>query len=188
MLYAVGQGALGIEIRSGDERVKEMVNTLDHWQTGWTTRAERSLLRALEGGCSVPVGAQTTIHEERQNEQGQKSMHLTLQSCIASLAGDKHVESSRTRWVESSEDCEQLGLDVASELVQQGGKAILASLGRKVDSEEFKERHQKAVQGVVDRAAKKGQVTPSADPEAANKPHCGWMTPADGPGTPAATD
>lgn len=63
LLAAVGQGALGIEIRAGDERVRQAVASIGHWQTEWACGAERALLRVLEGGCSLPVGVETTVVE-----------------------------------------------------------------------------------------------------------------------------
>lgn len=183
MLYAVGQGALGIEIRSGDDRVKNMVSKINHWPTAWTARTERALLRALEGGCSVPVGAHSSIIEKHESEDGQCSMHLRLDAIIANLSGDKAVEAHATRWIRSVDDAEQLGIDVADDLIQQGGKAILASLGRKVDSEEFKLRHQKAVQEVLN-AVQSGHVAEAQTKEQ----HCGFMTPVEAPGTPAHKD
>lgn len=59
MLHAVGQGAIGIEIRSEDLETKELLGKVG---CEWTTRsclAERSLMRTLEGGCSVPIGVET---------------------------------------------------------------------------------------------------------------------------------
>lgn len=59
----MGQGALAIEIRSGDTATRELVRRAGHWQTEWACAAERGLLRVLEGGCSVPVGVETTVEE-----------------------------------------------------------------------------------------------------------------------------
>ncbi|GAA5833799.1 hypothetical protein JCM3766R1_000100 [Sporobolomyces carnicolor] len=58
---AVGQGALAIEIREGDERSQEIIGSLECWKTSWMTRAERMMLKVLEGGCSVPVGCETKL-------------------------------------------------------------------------------------------------------------------------------
>ncbi|SCZ89326.1 BZ3500_MvSof-1268-A1-R1_Chr1-1g01109 [Microbotryum saponariae] len=63
LYHAVGQGAIGVECRQGDERAHEIVGSIEHWQTGWRTRAERSMLHVLEGGCSVPVGCESEIVE-----------------------------------------------------------------------------------------------------------------------------
>lgn len=58
---AVGQGALAIEIREGDDRSQEIIGSLECWKTSWMTRAERMMLKVLEGGCSVPVGCETRL-------------------------------------------------------------------------------------------------------------------------------
>ena len=56
ILPAVGQGALGIEIREGDEQIATPVRSLHHYNTAQAALAERALLRRLEGGCQVPMG------------------------------------------------------------------------------------------------------------------------------------
>lgn len=59
MLHAVGQGALGIETRKGDKRVEELLSRIGCERTMRAALAERSLMRTLEGGCSVPIGVET---------------------------------------------------------------------------------------------------------------------------------
>ena len=63
LYHAVGQGALGVEIRSGDARVRETLRGVGHWQTEWRCASERGCLRVLEGGCSVPVGVESSLEE-----------------------------------------------------------------------------------------------------------------------------
>ncbi|BGP18517.1 hypothetical protein JCM10213_002968 [Rhodosporidiobolus nylandii] len=63
LYHAVGQGALGIEVRENDPRSSEIIGAMECWKTSWRTRAERKMLQVLEGGCSVPVGAETKITE-----------------------------------------------------------------------------------------------------------------------------
>ncbi|BGP42074.1 porphobilinogen deaminase [Rhodotorula kratochvilovae] len=63
LYHAVGQGAIGIEVREGDARAAEVIGSLECWKTSWRTRAERMMLHVLEGGCSVPVGCETTLTE-----------------------------------------------------------------------------------------------------------------------------
>ncbi|GAA5945109.1 hypothetical protein JCM3775_000912 [Rhodotorula graminis] len=63
LYHAVGQGAIGIEVREGDARSSDIIGSLECWKTSWTTRAERMMLHVLEGGCSVPVGCETTLTE-----------------------------------------------------------------------------------------------------------------------------
>lgn len=63
LYHAVGQGALGLEIRTHDRRTRECLRSVGHWQTEWRCGAERGCLRVLEGGCSVPVGIETVLEE-----------------------------------------------------------------------------------------------------------------------------
>ena len=59
MLYAVGQGGLGIETRKDDQRVQELLSRIGCDRTTKQALAERSVMRTLEGGCSVPIGIET---------------------------------------------------------------------------------------------------------------------------------
>ncbi|TKA29161.1 hypothetical protein B0A50_03671 [Salinomyces thailandicus] len=59
MLYAVGQGALAIEIRKDDARVQTLVDKIGDSRATLEGLAERQLMRTLEGGCSVPIGIET---------------------------------------------------------------------------------------------------------------------------------
>ena len=59
MLHAVGQGALGIETRSDDQRVEALLKVISCQRSTRQALVERSLLRTLEGGCSVPIGVET---------------------------------------------------------------------------------------------------------------------------------
>jgi hydroxymethylbilane synthase len=63
LMHAVGQGALAVEMRSGDAKTRAALAPLGHWPTEWRVGAERGLLRVLEGGCSVPVGVETSLEE-----------------------------------------------------------------------------------------------------------------------------
>ncbi len=72
VLYAVGQGALGVEWREGDEWVAELLRTVGTGKGSrrlrWEIVGERSLLRALEGGCSVPVGVDCMWEDDDAEE------------------------------------------------------------------------------------------------------------------------
>ena len=61
MLPCVGQGAIGLEIRAGDERIGQIVGKLNHADTFSAVTAERAFLRGMGGGCQSPVGAHATI-------------------------------------------------------------------------------------------------------------------------------
>jgi hydroxymethylbilane synthase len=56
-LPAAGQGAIAVEIRSNDDEMRELLGSLHHAETALSVEAERAFLRALEGGCQVPIGA-----------------------------------------------------------------------------------------------------------------------------------
>jgi porphobilinogen deaminase len=61
MLPCVGQGALGIEVREGDERVAVICERLNHFNTRQCVTAERAFLRAMGGGCQSPIAAYAEV-------------------------------------------------------------------------------------------------------------------------------
>src|SRR5438445_211516 len=63
MFPAVGQGALGLECRTGDAETLAILRRLDHEATRLAVLAERAFLRGLGGGCQVPVGVVTAVYE-----------------------------------------------------------------------------------------------------------------------------
>jgi hydroxymethylbilane synthase len=128
-LYAVGQGAIGVESRVGDERISSLLSKLGCWKTERACLAERSLMRTLEGGCSVPIGVETEWPEEDS---------LLLRAVVVSLDGSESVETSVTQSVKSREDSEALGREVARVLVEKGAGEILKKivLNRKVVAEQ----------------------------------------------------
>ncbi|ODV84149.1 hypothetical protein CANARDRAFT_29315 [[Candida] arabinofermentans NRRL YB-2248] len=117
MLYAVGQGALGVEIRKGDSNLKKICNKIGCPITTLRCKAERSLLRALEGGCSVPVGVHT--------EYNSKTKELLLKSHVLNPEGTQCVEGELIRHVNNDDEAIQLGKDVASLLCERGAREIL---------------------------------------------------------------
>lgn len=117
MYYAVGQGALGIEIRKGDERMKKILAKLEDIPTTLCCMAERSLMRYLEGGCSVPLGV-NSYYDSATKE-------LRLKACIVSPDGTELVEDETSMVVESKADAESLGIKVGDLLIAKGGRRIL---------------------------------------------------------------
>ncbi len=116
-LHAVGQGALGIECRAGDEDILTLLKGLEHQPTAQRCLAERSFLRTLEGGCQVPIGVHTTI----DNEQ------LTLVGMVASLDGQTLIKDSV---IGAVTEAEALGNKLAEMLRQQGAQDILDEIFR----------------------------------------------------------
>jgi len=119
VLYAVGQGALGLECREGDERVLNVLKSIDHRPTNLAGSAERSIMRTLEGGCSVPIGVETTwIGEPSENK-------LRLKATVVSLDGKQGVDGEITETIRTVEEAEALGRKLAAELVEKGAQKIL---------------------------------------------------------------
>lgn len=115
MLPAVGQGALGVQIRAGDDRVAPIVAPLDHRPTRLSTAAERALLARLEGGCQVPVGALGSWAGER----------LTLRALVADLDGSGVVRGELLERVTSEDEARRLGDLLARHLLAEGADAVL---------------------------------------------------------------
>lgn len=119
MYYAVGQGALGIEIRSGDKRIKDLIKSINHEESYLRCLAERSLLRALEGGCSVPIGVHTHF--------ASKTL-LEFAATVVSVDGQTSIVKSLSRNVTNEQEAESLGQDLAQLLIENGAKEILDSI------------------------------------------------------------
>jgi hydroxymethylbilane synthase len=132
MLPAVSQGAIGVQVREDDEETGGWVAKLDHPLTRRATTAERALLRRLEGGCQVPVGALARMVE------GEGGARLKLRASLCSLDGrrmvegegwgDPVVEGVPDGWDLPAE--EELGLALAEDLLERGGREILAEIRR----------------------------------------------------------
>jgi len=118
VLYAPGQGALGLEIRAGDERMLELLGVLADRPTTLACTAERSLLKTLQGGCSAPVGVETSWEGKT----------LVLKSSVISPDGREMVEARSEAEVESEERADRLGKELAEELLELGADAILREI------------------------------------------------------------
>ncbi|MEO0947168.1 MAG: hydroxymethylbilane synthase [Cyanobacteria bacterium J06641_5] len=114
-LHAVGQGALGIECRGDDAEVLELLKALEHVPSRDRALAERAFLRELEGGCQVPIGVNTAIEGDT----------LTLKGLVASLDGQRLVQDTLSA---PRANAEQLGLDLAKRLREQGATPILEEI------------------------------------------------------------
>ncbi|MCB0752297.1 MAG: hydroxymethylbilane synthase, partial [Ignavibacteriae bacterium] len=115
MLPAVGQGALGIEIKSTNKFAEKVIKVIHDENTFAAVTAERALLKKLEGGCQVPIGA---FAEARKNG-------LYLTGLVASIEGD--VTLSKTLRG-SKKDPEALGKKLAADLIKAGAKKILGEI------------------------------------------------------------
>ncbi len=115
IIPAVGQGALGIEIRREDKKIKELLKILHSEKTALEIKAERSFLRIMEGGCQVPLGAYATINQGK----------LTLTGFISDLEGERFYRDIIEGEPSSSE---KLGELLAKKLLSMGGENILKEL------------------------------------------------------------
>jgi hydroxymethylbilane synthase len=109
---AIGQGALGIECRLADPVITETIAFFNHPDTAYAVRAERALLKRCEGGCQVPIAAHGTVN----------GGILHLVGFIAAVDGSRSVRGEISGPVEQFE---QLGIQLADQLLGDGGKAIL---------------------------------------------------------------
>jgi hydroxymethylbilane synthase len=125
MLYAVGQGALAIEIRKSDDNIRRMVDSIKCERTTRACSAERALLRALEGGCSVPIGVETTWRGVGVVLNDQE---LVIKTLVVSVDGKESVEHETARKVKSTEEAQELGRDVAKVLLDKGADKILEKI------------------------------------------------------------
>ena len=132
-LPAVGQGALAIECRADDEAVLALLKPLNDGQARIRLKAERALNRRLEGGCQVPIAAFAVI--EKDSEQSHEKT-LWLRGRVGSedgatlLKADKRIELTGDQAAREAQ-AEQLGIEVADELLSLGADSILAAIYKK---------------------------------------------------------
>jgi hydroxymethylbilane synthase len=114
---AVGQGAIAVEVRLKDTEAAEIVGALDDLETRTAIIAERALLKAMQGGCQVPLGAWARL------ERGE----LVMEACICSVDGLRYIKERATG---PAEEAAQLGERLASQLLNAGAMEILEAAGR----------------------------------------------------------
>uniref|UniRef100_A0A667YK94 hydroxymethylbilane synthase n=1 Tax=Myripristis murdjan TaxID=586833 RepID=A0A667YK94_9TELE len=139
-MYAVGQGALAVEVRARDTDILEMVSVLHDSDTVLRCIAERAFLRHLEGGCSVPVAVYTEVKDSQlyltgavYSLDGSDSLKETMQTGITDLNKVTEVDERVQRvGVTASkisgpaqDGAERLGIDLANLLLSKGAKEIL---------------------------------------------------------------
>ncbi|NDY42930.1 hydroxymethylbilane synthase [Dissulfurirhabdus thermomarina] len=115
LLPAVGQGALGIELRSNDPRTREILAPLADTATATCVRAERAFLARLEGGCQVPIGGLARLDGDR----------LSMEGLVADEAGRRIVRRNAEG---PAADAARIGRDLADEILEAGGREILAEV------------------------------------------------------------
>lgn len=119
MLPAVGQGAIGIETRANDARTSALIVALDDMETRACVTAERALLRELQGGCQIPLGAWGRM---RKGE-------LHLEAEVFSPSGSEHVRLDEAG---SPAEADAIGVRLAQSMIEAGADRILRLAGRSV--------------------------------------------------------
>ena len=115
LLPAVGQGALGIEVRRDDDETRALIAFLDHPPTRAQVGAERAFLQRLGGGCQLPVAAYA---EWRGGE-------LAMCALLGNPDGTYIIQEEQRA---PTADGERLGREVAERILGRGGRQILAEL------------------------------------------------------------
>lgn len=111
-LPAVGQGAVGIECREDDERIKALLAPLEHLETRQRVLAERAVNKRLEGGCQVPIGSYCVI----------EGNEFWLRALVGNPDGSVMLtEEARG----DLQDAEQVAIEMADKLLNRGGREIL---------------------------------------------------------------
>src|SRR3990172_2212535 len=114
-LPAVGQGALGLEIRAHDQRVRDLVEPMTHGPSALTIAAERAFLKRLGGGCQVPIAAYGRLD----------GAELHLMALVINPDGTGVVRGERKG---PSALAEEIGLAIAEELLRRGADRIIREL------------------------------------------------------------
>lgn len=114
-LPAVGQGAIGIECRLDDARVRALLAPLNHADTADRVVAERAMNNRLQGGCQVPIGSYAELTDDQ----------LYLRALVGAPDGSRllqaEIRGPRTK-------AEQLGSALAEQLLDAGAGSILSAV------------------------------------------------------------
>ncbi len=119
LMPAIGQGALGLEVRREDQKTMDLISFLNHGPTEMTVRAERAFLKELEGGCQVPIAAIGSLNDEK----------LYLRGMVANLDGTEILKDEITG---KKDKAEELGITLAKRLLDAGGREILRDIYKKI--------------------------------------------------------
>ncbi|HSS65852.1 MAG TPA: hydroxymethylbilane synthase [Gammaproteobacteria bacterium] len=109
---AIGQGAIGIELRRGDAAAEALISPLNDRDSSICVRAERAMNEALGGGCQVPIAGHAKLRDNT----------LSLIGVVSSIDGTELIRVSDSA---PDSDPESLGRRVADTLISRGAKRIL---------------------------------------------------------------
>ncbi len=112
LLPAVGQGAVGIEIRKNDKNIIDLIQPLIDQETTNRVEAERAMNMRLEGGCSMPIAGYSTTDGEQ----------LTLTGLVGNVDSGVILKQQMSN---SINNAKVLGVQLADKLIQMGAREIL---------------------------------------------------------------
>jgi hydroxymethylbilane synthase len=112
MIPAVGQGAIGIQVRTDDTEILDMVKSINHTDTYYSVTAERTLLSTLDSGCQFPVGACAQVSDN----------WLRIKGFVASEDGRNVLYDTIQL---PKEDAEDAGRLLAEKLIERGANSLL---------------------------------------------------------------
>ena len=115
LLPAVGQGALGLEVRRKDQKTIDLLDFLNHEDTRTAVAAERAFLKTLEGGCQVPIAGFARVNGDT----------LSFQGLVAELDGSRIYKETVTG---NRDDAEAIGTATAQTLLASGAGDVLKRL------------------------------------------------------------
>ena len=116
-LPAGGQGAVGIECRSNDTRMQELIAPLHHLESAICVRAERAANKHLQGGCQVPIACFAELSDN--------GVTVNLRGLVGSVDGSRILRAHATG---NADNPEKLGIQVAKDLLSQGAGKLLAEI------------------------------------------------------------
>lgn len=114
-LPAPAQGALAIQIRTDDGELAEIIAKLDDRHTRIAATAERHLLAALHGGCSIPLGVYTAIEADQ----------ITIKAILAMPDASKHIQLQKSATLDNANNA---ATELAEQIIKQGGNEILNAI------------------------------------------------------------
>ena len=118
ILPAIGQGALGLEVRYNDKRTIDLLSFINHDATEIEVKAERALLKELKGGCQVPIAGFACVNDD----------NLRLQGLVAETDGTKVI---RDEIAGERDQAEEIGVTLARRLLASGADSILERIYNK---------------------------------------------------------
>jgi len=137
MLPAPGQGALAVECRDGEPELAALLARVTDQASLAAVTAERSLLEALEAGCSAPVGAYAAVTPAGGSVPPGQHVQLRMRAAVISTDGSRVL---RAHGSAPGADAWQLGRDLAAELLRSGASDLItvpqAPIGRESEQQE----------------------------------------------------